>query len=110
MLNFILGLIIGGVIVKLLDSRLRGNDRREGGNGKMAKESLIQRQGREKRQNKEAILGLLETQSRLTNNHIEQLLGISDATATRYLEELEQEGRVRQVGKTGKAVYYEKAK
>ena len=50
---------------------------------------LIEKQRREKEQDKRAILGILETQTPLTNNHIEQLLGISDATATRYLEELE---------------------
>lgn len=69
---------------------------------------LIEAQAEEKAKNKESILGILETQSSLTNNHIEQLLGISDATATRYLDELEKEGKVRQVGKTGRHVYYEK--
>ena len=69
--------------------------------------SLIEKQAEEKRRNKEAILGILETQSPLTNNHVEQLLGISDATAERYLQELENEGKVRQVGKTGKYVFYE---
>ncbi len=69
---------------------------------------LIERQSAEKERNKEAILGLLETQGSLTNNHIEQMLGISDATATRYLEELEKEGLVRQVGNTGSGVYYER--
>jgi Fic family protein len=43
-----------------------------------------------------------------TNNDIEKLLGVSDATATRYLDELEKEGLIKQVGKTGNAVYYEK--
>jgi Fic family protein len=45
---------------------------------------------------------------KITNNDIEKLLGISDATATRYLDELEKEGLIRQVGKTGGGVYYEK--
>jgi predicted HTH transcriptional regulator len=43
-----------------------------------------------------------------TNNDIEELLGISDATVTRYLEELEKEGLIKQIGKTGSAVYYKK--
>lgn len=71
---------------------------------------LIERQAQEKEENKQRILGILETQSPLTNNHVEQLLDISDATATRYLEELEKEGLVRQVGGTGSGVYYEKTK
>lgn len=74
------------------------------------KRGLIDRQAQEKEENKRRILGILETQSPLTNNHVEQLLGISDATATRYLEELEKEGLVRQVGGTGSGVYYERVK
>lgn len=69
---------------------------------------LIEKQSEEKEDNKRRILGILETQTPLTNNHIEQLLGISDATATRYLDELEKESKIRQVGKTGRHVYYEK--
>ncbi len=73
-----------------------------------AQKGLLEKQAEEKRRNKEAILGLLETQSPLTNNQVEQLLGVSDATAERYLQELEQAGRIRQAGKTGGPVYYEK--
>ncbi len=43
---------------------------------------------------------------KVTNNDIENLLSVSDATATRYLDELEEEGKVRQVGTVGKGVYY----
>ena len=35
------------------------------------------------------------------------LLGVSDTTAYRYLQELEQEGHIRQVGKEGRGVYYQ---
>ena len=69
---------------------------------------LVEKQAKEKEENKKRILGILKTQSPLTNNHIEQLLGISDATATRYLDELEKEGHIRQVGKTGVGVAYVK--
>ncbi|MBI2063989.1 MAG: DUF977 family protein [Candidatus Yanofskybacteria bacterium] len=75
---------------------------------KKSNKSIIKTQAEEKKRNKEQILGLLETQHPLTNNHVEQLLGISDATATRYLEELEREGKVRQVGDVGSGVFYEK--
>jgi Fic family protein len=104
---FILGMVVGGLIVWMIvkrEPRLgSAQDDRQG-----AKENLIEKQARVKQANKQQILGLLETQSPLTNNHVEQLLDISDATATRYLEELEKEDKVRQVGKTGQAVYYEK--
>ena len=72
------------------------------------KEPLIDRQAREKEAHKASILELLKTTTPLTNTNIEQMLGVSDATATRYLEELEKEGKVRQVGKTGRGVVYEK--
>ncbi len=42
----------------------------------------------------------------VTNNNIENLLGVSDATATRYLDELEKEGKVQQIGSTGRGVFY----
>lgn len=73
------------------------------------KNGFIKRQSEEKVRNKEAIIGLMESGNQpLTNNHVEQMLGISDATAERYLQELETEGVVRQVGNTGRDVFYEK--
>ena len=42
----------------------------------------------------------------VTNDEVEKLLHISDATATRYLEQLEKEGKVKQEGRTGKSVSY----
>ncbi len=52
------------------------------------------------------ILTFLNTKPKITNNEVEKLLHVSDATATRYLSELEKEGKIQQVGKTGKAVEY----
>jgi len=57
-------------------------------------------------QNKEKILTLLTTQESVSNNDIEKLLGVSDATATRYLNALEQDGKIEQIGKTGRGVGY----
>ncbi|MEK9159082.1 MAG: helix-turn-helix domain-containing protein [Patescibacteria group bacterium] len=103
-LIFILGVGVGGGAVWFVTRRgLKNADQTAG-----PASTLIGRQAEEKKRNKEALLGILETQTPLTNNHVEQLLGVSDATATRYLEELEKEGKVRQVGTTGQAVYYEK--
>ena len=103
-LIFILGVGVGGVAVWIFARR----GLKSGGREAWPASTLIGRQAEEKKRNKEALLGILETQTPLTNNHVEQLLGVSDATATRYLEELEKEGKVRQVGTTGQAVYYEK--
>ncbi len=56
----------------------------------------------------EKILEALNTKGKITNDEVEKLLHVSDATATRYLSELEKQGKIKQVGKTGKAVSYEK--
>lgn len=52
------------------------------------------------------ILVLLDTKKNIGNDDVEKLLRVSDATATRYLSQLEKEGKVIQVGKTGKSVRY----
>jgi len=41
-------------------------------------------------------------------DEVEKLLHVSDATATRYLEQLEKEGKVKQNGRTGAGVLYSK--
>lgn len=42
----------------------------------------------------------------VTCNEIEGLLGVSDGTARKYLNELEDEGKVKQIGISGKDVSY----
>src|SRR3989344_1157766 len=54
----------------------------------------------------EKILEALTAKGKITNDEVEKLLHVSDATATRYLSALEKEGKIQQVGKTGKAVEY----
>ncbi len=44
--------------------------------------------------------------AKITNNDVEKLLNVSDATATNYLQELENEGKIKQVGETGRSVFY----
>jgi Fic family protein len=43
----------------------------------------------------------------VTNNIVELLCRVSDATATRYLQSLEDEKQLKQIGKTGRSVFYE---
>jgi len=63
-------------------------------------------QTRGKQENEEKILALFARQEAVSNNDVEKLLGVSDATATRYLSELEREGKVQQIGTTGRGVEY----
>ncbi len=60
--------------------------------------------GEEKREEK--ILEFLDREGKITNNQIEEMLGVSDTSVGRYLDELERKGKIKQIGKTGKSVYY----
>lgn len=55
------------------------------------------------------IMTLFEKKKHITNDEVEKLLHVSDATATRYLSHLEQQGKITQTGKTGKGVTYTKS-
>jgi len=70
---------------------------------------LIQRQAKEKKEHKQKILNMLDLQVQITNNDIEKLLGVSDKTVQRYFNELQSEGKIKQVGETGRSVFYTKA-
>ncbi|MFA7252606.1 MAG: helix-turn-helix domain-containing protein [Candidatus Paceibacterota bacterium] len=78
-----------------------------GKRGRLEKPRVTQTE--EKKQNLEAIMGLMESGNQpLTNYQVEQMLGIPESTVTRYFDELEKAGKVRQVGTTGQGVFYEK--
>jgi len=61
-----------------------------------------------KRKKRDKIMLALTTKTKITNDEVEKLLHVSDATATRYLSALEKEGKIKQVGKTGHGVVYSK--
>ena len=99
-------------IPTLVKAGWRGFARRGGCSDKNAENKgpgLIERQAEEKKKHLEAILELFASGSgSVTNNQVEKMLGISDASAERYLDELEKMGKIRQVGTAGTAVSYEK--
>ena len=68
------------------------------------KEELDTKSGSGKRK----IIELFEVKNQISNNDVEKYLDVSDATATRLLDELEKRGTVKQIGKTGRHVYYER--
>ncbi|MSU74153.1 hypothetical protein EXS57_00030 [Candidatus Kaiserbacteria bacterium] len=61
-----------------------------------------------KRKKRDKIMLALTTKNKITNDEVEKLLHVSDATATRYLSALEKEGKIKQIGKTGHGVVYSK--
>ena len=67
-----------------------------------------ERQIEEKEAGKIKILELFGSQARVSNDDVQKILGVSDASAERYLNELQSEGQIKQVGKEGRFVYYEK--
>ena len=81
------------------------------GEAKQRQENLkLANQTRQEKKRKkiDAILDLFTEKQKITNDEVEKLLHVSDATATRYLETLEKEGKIKQVGKTGKHTHYKK--
>ena len=61
-----------------------------------------------KRKKRDKIMLALTTKNKITNDEVQKLLRVSDATATRYLSALEKENKIKQVGKTGHGVVYQK--
>ncbi len=59
-----------------------------------------------KRKKLDLILTLFAKRKNITNDEVEKLLHVSDATATRYLSILEKEEKIKQNGKTGHMVSY----
>ncbi|MBU2219714.1 winged helix-turn-helix transcriptional regulator [Patescibacteria group bacterium] len=104
---FVLGIIIG-VGVGFWWAKRKDSSPRRGGAQNDNQGAGDSRQTKEKQVSKQKIMAELGRVERVTNDDIQKLLGVSDATATRYLDELEKEGKIRQVGETGKYVYYEK--
>lgn len=92
-----------------LDSRLRGNDRGERGNdmGKSEGTSVINPgQVKQHQENLGKILSVLANKDRVTNDEVQKFLNVSPATAERYLDELQGQGKLEQIGTTGQSVYY----
>lgn len=63
-------------------------------------------QQKEKDIQKNKILDFLKKHETITNNQVESLLKVSNSSAYRLLESLEQEKSILQIGNTGRDVYY----
>lgn len=61
-----------------------------------------------KNEAKERIMAMLEGKSEINNREAAKALSVSRYTAARYFDELEKEGQVKQIGKTGRDVIYKK--
>jgi len=61
-----------------------------------------------KRKKRDKIMAVLNTKTKITNDEVEKLLHVSDATAERYLAALVKEGKLKQEKRTGAGVAYTK--
>lgn len=60
-----------------------------------------------KQEYKDKIMDLVKQKGKISNKDMQSALGISEASVTRYAEELEKEGKLRQLGKAGRNVFYQ---
>lgn len=93
-LIFLLGIVVGVSGYKLAEK------------GKLGWLGYHASRARKKAERKELILGFVREKGKITNDEAQKLLGVSDSTATEYLNELEKENALKQVGDTGRSVYY----
>ncbi len=67
---------------------------------------FVAKQMEQKSENKQKILAFVQEHGKIQNNDVEKLAGVSNATAERYLDELEKEGKLTQHGSIGQGVFY----
>ncbi len=100
--------VVGGVVGVAIALGIREDKKNETsaekiGAGLDERNKAIQN---EKDSKKKQILELLAKQDNITNNDAQKTLKISDATATRYLDELEAEGKIQAVGDSAREIKY----
>ena len=71
-----------------------------------ANAGFIAKQVEQKAENKQKIIEFLQEHPQVQNNDVEKLAGVSNATAERYLDELEKEEVITQNGDIGQGVFY----
>jgi predicted HTH transcriptional regulator len=113
---FLIGAIVGAVSVWIYSSRKTKDSKRE---SKLPEQEREEREEdafglesfNEKRQEKiegrkEKILEAIKEKGSIQTGEVSDMLGVSRNTAYRYLEELEEENRVKQTQESGRDVRY----
>lgn len=71
-----------------------------------ANDGFIAKQMKQKTENKQKILAFVQEHGKIQNNDVEKVASVSNATAERYLDELEKEGKLTQHGSIGQNIFY----
>jgi len=70
-------------------------------------EEYANEDAKQKAENLKKIKKYLVGKKQVTNDEIQNEFKLSNTTIGRYLEDLEVEGMIKQVGRTGRSVYYD---
>ena len=97
-MDFLFGLVVGIVIGLAVTRTLKAR-----GGGETNAERSAERDARVAQ-----VLAAVGERGTITNDEVQALLGVSDASAERYLSELEAAGKIAQVGTVGKTVSYKR--
>jgi len=113
---FLLGIVLGaGVVWFLMRKKIKEleielqrteKEREEQANSVSGIDEFNRRTQEIKEERKQKIIGSLTSRGKIKTNEVADLFDISRATAFRYLEELEKEGKILQVGAFGRNVEY----
>jgi predicted HTH transcriptional regulator len=103
-MELLIGLVVGFLIGRYGFGRFTTNWRKPDG-----VEAINAGRHQHKEESLERIMGLFEHHDSVANNQVENLLGVSDTTATNYLDELERRGLIVQVGVEGRGVTYRRS-
>ncbi|MFY9457505.1 MAG: DUF977 family protein [Candidatus Spechtbacterales bacterium] len=104
--QFIIFLIIGVVGILIGCYLALPKVRAKAHLGAKKKANIIKEQQAEKEENLSKIREFIRGRDSVTNDEVEKLLGVSDATTERYLDDLEREGILKQEGRTGRFARY----
>jgi len=106
---FIFGIVIIGIVLLVAVRPVRvkvGQGVSKAGRGVVGICQVALEQTMRKQTNKQKALALLENGRELGNEEIREELGVSRQSVGRYMNELEKEGKVEQVGDSGRGVTY----
>ena len=106
-ISFIVGLVIGITASwRFAKGHLSLLEREKSKNGADVLSAWNDHVSGKKKEREDKILAALAEKGRITNDEAQELLGVSDATATRYLQDLENLGKIEQSEARGRSVSY----